>query len=161
MVPKPSLPPSPNTTKKLNPQDKTFVQEFIGTILYYARAIELTLHVTLGTLGTQQALPTKFTSAEITHLLNYVTMHHNTTICYYASGMILHIHKRKLPLREWRAITGRMICFLSSLSKNSNSPPTLPHRISPTSQWCDTHSIYNNEECDCISNRGGTRWSLL
>ena len=101
MVPKPNLPPPPlDTTKKLNPHGKIFVQEAISTILYYACAVSFTLHVTLGTQGTQQASPTKSTSARITHLLNYVIMHPNATVRYYAIGMILNVHSDAIYLSE-------------------------------------------------------------
>ena len=52
----------------------------IFIILYYARAVDLTLHVALGTLGSVQMKPTENKYLDINHLLQYVTSHTNATI---------------------------------------------------------------------------------
>jgi hypothetical protein len=62
----------------------------VGTLLYYARAIDCTMLVALGTLAT--AKTTLDTAQGLTQLLNYAATHPDATLKYIASDMILHVH---------------------------------------------------------------------
>ena len=64
----------------------------MGTLLYYARAVDATMLVALRTIASQQAIATQATSKYVTHLLYYCHTHPNAKLCYHASYMILHIH---------------------------------------------------------------------
>jgi hypothetical protein len=66
--------------------------QVIGTVLYYARAIDNPMLVALGTFAEAQTKGTEQTAQACTNLLNYAATHPNTTIQYKASDMILHIH---------------------------------------------------------------------
>ncbi len=48
-----------NTLEPLSKEEKTYVQEVIGTFLYYARCVDALMLPALGMLATQQASPTK------------------------------------------------------------------------------------------------------
>jgi hypothetical protein len=48
-----------NTLELLSKENKTYIQEVIGTFLYYARCVDSSMLPALGTLATQQATPTK------------------------------------------------------------------------------------------------------
>ncbi|KAL7475769.1 hypothetical protein ACHAW6_001673 [Cyclotella cf. meneghiniana] len=48
-----------DTSPPLSKTEKTFVQEVIGVILYYTRAVDCTMLPALGSLATQQAAPLK------------------------------------------------------------------------------------------------------
>jgi hypothetical protein len=48
-----------NTLELLSKENKTYVQEVIGTFLYYARCVDSSMLPSLGTLATQQATPTE------------------------------------------------------------------------------------------------------
>jgi hypothetical protein len=82
---------SHDETPSLDLKDKQRVQEVLGTLLYYARAVDSTMLVAIGTLATQQATPTEATMHAITHLLNYCATHPEATLRYTASDMILHV----------------------------------------------------------------------
>jgi hypothetical protein len=60
----------PGFSPALDVSDKKRIQEVLGTLLYYARAIDSTMLPAIGTLATQQSAPTMATMAAITHLLN-------------------------------------------------------------------------------------------
>jgi hypothetical protein len=63
-----------------------------GTLLYYARAVDSTLLVALGTIAKQQVKWTEATAWAILHL-NYCATHPDaSTLRYHASEMILWIH---------------------------------------------------------------------
>mmetsp|Transcript_35143 Transcript_35143/g.49915 ORF Transcript_35143/g.49915 Transcript_35143/m.49915 type:complete len:108 (-) Transcript_35143:166-489(-) len=51
----------PDNSPALDTKDKKRIQEILGTLLYYARAVDSTMLPTIGTIATQQASPTKKT----------------------------------------------------------------------------------------------------
>ena len=75
----------------------------MGTLLYYARAVDATILVALGTLAAQQAKGTEHTSRAINQLLDYCHTHPNAILRYRASDMILKIHSDASYLSEPKA----------------------------------------------------------
>lgn len=67
------------------------IQEIIGVLLYYARAVDSTLLVALGTLASEQTKATEMTMRRVTHLLNYCATHPEATVRFKRSDMILHV----------------------------------------------------------------------
>ena len=65
------------------------VQQVVGTFLYYALALDLTMLVALGSIATQQNHPTEMTMSEVTWFLDYCAAHPEACIEYHASDMIL------------------------------------------------------------------------
>ena len=97
------LTPEPDTTPLLDASDNKTIQEIVGTLLYYARAVDPTLLVALSTLATQQTKGTKQTMKDVTHLLNYCATHPNAIIRYKKSDMILHVESDASYLSEQNA----------------------------------------------------------
>ena len=64
----------------------------MGTLLYYAQAVDAKMLVALGRIAAQQASATQATSTYVTHLLDYSHTHPNDKVRYHVSDMILHIH---------------------------------------------------------------------
>jgi hypothetical protein len=81
----------------------TRLQEIIGVLLFYARAVDSTMLVALGTLSSAQAKGTQATAQAATQLLNYCATHPDATLCYRASGMGLHGHSDGSYLSETAA----------------------------------------------------------
>ncbi len=75
----------------LDLENKTCVQEVLGTLLYYARAVDNTMLTSIGEIATQQASATNFTLRAITQLLNYAATNPEATIRFHASDMILYV----------------------------------------------------------------------
>ena len=118
-----------DVTPVLDLHDKTRVQEILGTLLYYARAIDCTMLPALGTLATQQATPTVATLTAITHLLNYCATHPEATLRFTASDMVLHVESDASYLSETR---GRSrAAGIHFLSCKPVSPPSLTTSIPP------------------------------
>jgi len=90
-------------TQPLTPEATRRVQQITGTLLYYARAVDSTLLVTLGTIAAQQAEATKATEKAVNQLLDYCATNPNATIRYRASDMILKIHSDASYLSEPKA----------------------------------------------------------
>jgi hypothetical protein len=110
----------------LIPSETLRLQEVVGTLLYYARAIDLTMHVALGSLAAAQSDGTQATMKALTHLLNYAASHPSATIRYHASGMILRVHSDASYLSE-RQARSRAGGFFYLGSHNDPVPITKPN----------------------------------
>ena len=90
----------PDTSERLQKDGMKRLQEIIGTLLYYARAVDSTMLIALGTLAVAQSKGTKETMKAALHLLNYAYTHPDSAVRFYASNMILHIHSDASYLSE-------------------------------------------------------------
>ena len=92
------MPPAANThlpslpTGLSQPAPLTEQHQFIGAILYYARAVDNKLLATLSTLSSQQATATEATNAAMNQLLDYLTTYPDDDTTYRTSNMILCAH---------------------------------------------------------------------
>jgi hypothetical protein len=79
------------------------IQQIVGTIMYYARAVDITTLVALSSIAAEQAQATEQTEQHVHTLLDYLATHNNATIRYVASDMVLNIHSDASYLSEPRA----------------------------------------------------------
>ena len=82
----------PYETPATGPDGILSVQQVVGSILYYARAVDLTELTALTTLGSKQAKATAQTLKRTYHLFDYLATDTNAKLRYYASAMVLNIH---------------------------------------------------------------------
>ena len=75
------------------------MQEIIGVLLYYARAIDCTMLPTLGSLAAAQSKATDTTAKACTKLLNYAATHPDAIVRYNKSGMVCLEHYIDWQLR--------------------------------------------------------------
>ena len=71
--------------------DQKLLQSVVGTLLYYARAVDPSICTAVHQLGSVQAKPTENDMRKMDRLLQYVSTHSNNGIRYYASNMILQL----------------------------------------------------------------------
>jgi hypothetical protein len=81
-----------DTSPPLSKEDIKHVQQVIGSILYYARTVNLTVLMALSTIASKQAKGTEKTMAKTKQLLDYLTMHPDATVRFHALDIILNIH---------------------------------------------------------------------
>ena len=81
----------PDTSPLLDNQGIKYVQQVVGSLLYYARAIDGSMLTALNTIGSEQAKPTKQTELKCKRLLDYAATYQNAYIRYHASDMVLHV----------------------------------------------------------------------
>ena len=81
-----------DTTHPLHKKDTKRLQEIVGTLLYYGRAVDSTMLVALGTLASAQTIGTQATKRAAHQLLDYCFTHPDATVRFHASGMVLTIH---------------------------------------------------------------------
>jgi hypothetical protein len=90
-------------TATLPPDGIKRIQQITGTLLYYARAVDPTMLMALGTIAAQQSKGTEATATAIVHLLDYCATNPDATIRYQASDMVLRIHSDASYLLEAKA----------------------------------------------------------
>jgi hypothetical protein len=92
-----------DNTEVLSAADTKFVQEVVGVIAYYARAVDPTMLTAVKKIGSTQANPTQAVLVETMHLLHYAATWPGAVIVYRASGMQLALHSDASYLSETRA----------------------------------------------------------
>jgi hypothetical protein len=90
-------------TDLLDAADTKFIQEVVGVLLYYARAIDPTMLCAVSKISSAQARPTRAVLHDTEHLLHYAASHPDAHITYYASDMRLISHSDASYLSETRA----------------------------------------------------------
>ena len=68
------------------------LQQIIGSLLYYARAVDHTILVTVNGIAAQQSKATTETEDKVTKLLNHVATSPNASLTYRQSDMNLVVH---------------------------------------------------------------------
>ncbi len=77
-----------NNLPVLPPDRIKRIQQIIGTIMYYARAVDLTTLVALSSIASEQTSATADTEKRVQQLLDYLYTHKDDTLRYIASDMI-------------------------------------------------------------------------
>jgi hypothetical protein len=83
--------PEPDNSRVLDAKDTKRIQEILGTLLYYARAVDSTILVALGSLASEQSKGTELTLQRITHLLNYCATHQEAAVLFNKSNRVMHV----------------------------------------------------------------------
>jgi hypothetical protein len=113
----------------LDTADIKRVQEILGTLLFYARAVDNTMLTAIGAIATQQSKGTKQTMQAIVQLLNYCATHPNAVIRFHASDMILWVESDASYLSEPKG-RSRAGGF-HYLSNRPAAPPTTTDKPPP------------------------------
>ena len=116
--------PLPDPSKPLPADQIKRLQQIIGVFLYYARAVDSTMLVALGTLAAAQTKATENTNIAVTQFLDYAASFPSAIVRYKASPMILHIHSDASYLSESQARSrAGGIFFLSTIPTDGIVPP--------------------------------------
>jgi hypothetical protein len=68
------------------------VQRIVGSILYYARAVDMMVSLALSTIAINQTKASEKTMAKCMQLLDCLAYHANAKVRFYASNMIMNVH---------------------------------------------------------------------
>jgi hypothetical protein len=85
-------PAPPDDTPKLNDAGIKRVQKIVGSILYYAHAIDMTVLMALGSIAMEQTKATDQTLERCMKLLDYLASNNPAKVRFHASDMIMNIH---------------------------------------------------------------------
>lgn len=85
----PQPPMAADTSPLLSPEKCKWLQQVIGTFLYYARAVDPTILCEISKLASRQSTATEQIEQQTLRLLDYLAMYPNASIVYRPSKMIL------------------------------------------------------------------------
>ena len=85
---------------KVGDEEKLYIQQVTRTFLYYARAVDSTMLVTLSAITAQQSDPTQETLEKTLKFLDYVATHPDAILTFKASNMVLNVHSDASYLTE-------------------------------------------------------------
>lgn len=100
-------------TEPLSKRDVKTLQEIVGSVLYYARAVDPTMLTATNHIASQQALPTQAVRAQAERLLQYAAAYPNNAIVYKKSKMhvILQVDASYLSRSHARSVAGGISYF--------------------------------------------------
>ena len=78
--------------RRLDKNGKRYIQQVVGTFLFYGRAVDGTMLPALSAIASSQAAPTQATIDKIELFLDYADSHPDAIVTYRASKMILALH---------------------------------------------------------------------
>jgi hypothetical protein len=81
-----------DTSRPLAKDEKKYMQQVIGSFLYYRQAVDPIMHTSLSAIASVQAKPTKETMIQMHSFLDYAATHQDAIITYQASNMALAVH---------------------------------------------------------------------
>ncbi len=81
-----------NISPKLSDDKIKEIQRVIRSILYYARAVDITILMALSSIASKQTRGTTNTMAKAKQLLDYLATHPDATIRFRVSDMVLNVH---------------------------------------------------------------------
>jgi hypothetical protein len=90
----------PNASPKLDEKGIKHIQQIVGSILYYARAVDMTLLAALSTIAINQTKAPTQTMEQCIQLLDYLACNQNPKVRFHASDMVLNIHSDASYLSE-------------------------------------------------------------
>lgn len=128
-----------DSSTPLNAVDTRKVQSIVGTLLYYARAVDPTILPALNEIAAKQASPTTNTLQKTHRLLDYVATHPLAILRFHASDMVLNLDSDAAYLVQPQARSrGAGYFYLSDI------PPQPPAQPNPTHNapiLVDCHTI--------------------
>ncbi len=92
-----------DASRLLSKEEKKYIQQVIGTFLYYGRAVDSTMLTTLSSIASTQAEPTEETMANTKLFMDYAATHQDAIITYRTSDMVLVVHSDASYLSEPKA----------------------------------------------------------
>ena len=98
--PKAQAPLATNESPKLDEKGIKRIQQIIGSILYYARAVDMTVLAVLSTISIEQTKATKQTMDRSIQLLDYLASNQDAKVRFHASDMVMNIHSDASYLSE-------------------------------------------------------------
>ncbi len=90
-------------TRKLTDKEIKQVQKIVGSILYYAIAVDMTVLMALSSIASEQTKGTERTLEKAYQVLDYLASHPDAVVRFRASDMVLNIHSDTSYLSEPKA----------------------------------------------------------
>ena len=79
-------------SQKLTDNKIKKVQKIVGSILYYTRAVDMTVLMALSSIASEQTKGTERTLEKAYQVFDYLATHPNAVVRFHASDMVMNIH---------------------------------------------------------------------
>ena len=115
------------TSNKLDDDSKKFIKQVTGTYLYYARAVEPKMMISLSEISSNQEALTEETIYKAKYFLGYAESHPDVILSYSASDMVLaaHIDALYLTKPKARSRAGGNFFMSNNTAKSANNGAVL------------------------------------
>jgi hypothetical protein len=124
----------PDSLPKLDKAGIKKVQKIVGSILYYARAVNMTVLMALSTIAAEQTITMEHTFAKCTQMLDYLAHNGTAKVRFHILDMIMNIHSDASYLSEakacsricghffmgWQPADGEPICINGAFHVSAN-----------------------------------------
>ena len=90
----------PDGSPKLDEKGIKRIQQIVGSILYYSRAVDMTVLAALSTIAIEQMKATKRMMDRCIQLLDYLASNQDAKVRFHASDMVMNIHSNASYLSE-------------------------------------------------------------
>ncbi len=90
-------------TRKLTDKEIKQLQKIDGSILYYARAVDMTVLMALSSIASEQTKGTERTLEKAYQVLDYLASHPDAVVRFRATDMVLNIRSNASYLSEPKA----------------------------------------------------------
>ena len=114
--------------RSVTPAEKQRIQSIVGSLLYYARAVDPTLLPAINTIAMQISQATVETIEATNRLLDFVATYPQATLLYHQSDMILHAHSDASYLSAPKA-RSRIAGYFHLTNRNKRKPFNAPIHI--------------------------------
>jgi len=92
-----------NDSESLNAAGLIRIQQIVGALLYYARAVDNTILLSLSVIPSKQVQPSQLTHKRCQQLLDYCASQPDVVVRFKASNMVLNIHSNASYISESNA----------------------------------------------------------
>ena len=119
-------------------KDIRYVQTVVGSLLYYSRAVDPTILVTINEIAAVQSKPTQDTLDKCQMLLDYAATYPNTVQRFYKSDMILQVDSDAAYLVQQGARSRIAGTYILSTNSSQSGLPIIRQHNSPFHVECKT-----------------------
>ena len=126
----------PDNTPFLSKEDTRHIQRNVGTFLYYARAVDTTIHPAINDMSITQAKSTQQTKIAADMFIDYLSTHQNTTLTFYKSDMQAYVDSDAAYLLSPQAKSRAAGYFYLSIQNTTHPIPTKPPLNAPIHVEC-------------------------
>ena len=98
------------------------MQKIVSSILYYARAVGMTVLMALSSIASEQTKGTELTLEKAYQVLDYLALHPDAVVRFQASDMVLNIHLDGSYLSEPKACSQACGHFLMGSIPKDGKP---------------------------------------
>ena len=134
-------------THKLTDTKIKQVQKIVGSILYYAQAVDMTVLMALSMITSKQIKGTEWTLEKAYQVLDYLVSHPSATVRFWASDMIMNIHLDASYLSKPNAHRRPVDIFSWEIYQLMGNP---------SNQWHVLHDVFYSAICRGVSNQNQT-----